>query len=89
MRIKPSLNKNKLKNKKKEAFLQLKKRTCRFCGDKTKTIDYKDIRALEYFIKDRGKIVSARITGNCAKHQRRVAEEIKKARFIALLPYNR
>lgn len=75
--------------KKKNAFLQQRKRFCRFCVDKTKTIDYKDIKALESFVKEGGKMVSSRYSGNCARHQRRVAEEVKKARFLALLPYTR
>jgi small subunit ribosomal protein S18 len=74
--------------KKKPAFA-LKKRFCRFCADKSKVIDYKDVRSLESFIKERGKIISSRFSGNCARHQRRIAEEIKKARFLALLPYSR
>jgi small subunit ribosomal protein S18 len=69
--------------------LSLRKRFCRFCADKNRTIDYKDIKTLESFIKDRGKIVSSRLSGNCARHQRKVAEMIKKARFLSLLPYVR
>ncbi|OGX16337.1 MAG: 30S ribosomal protein S18 [Omnitrophica WOR_2 bacterium RBG_13_41_10] len=65
----------------------VRKRFCRFCVDKTKTIDYKDIKTLESFIKDRGRIVSRRSSGNCAKHQRRIAVAIKRARFLSLLPY--
>jgi small subunit ribosomal protein S18 len=67
----------------------MRKRFCRLCVDKVKTIDYKDAKRLEAFIKERGKILSPRISGNCAKHQRRVAEAIKKARFVSLLPYTR
>jgi len=67
----------------------LRKRFCRFCADKNRTIDYKDLRTLESFIKDRGKIVSSRSSGNCSKHQRLVTEEVKKARFLSLLPYVR
>lgn len=74
--------------KKRDAF-QLRKKVCRFCADKNRTIDYKDAKMLEGFIKDRGKMVPSRVSGNCAKHQRRVAEEIKKARFISLLHYLR
>ncbi len=66
-----------------------RKKFCRFCADKTKVIDYKDTKFLELFMKERGKIVSRRMSGNCAKHQRRVAEEIKKARHLSLLPYVR
>jgi small subunit ribosomal protein S18 len=76
--------------KKKDLRLVPRKRTCRFCADKAKTvIDYKDARRLESFITDRGKIVSSRFSGNCAKHQRIVAEAIRKARFVSLLPYTR
>lgn len=75
--------------KKRDMLLPPRKRFCRFCVDKVKFIDYKDIKRLEAFIKERGKIVSSRFSGNCAKHQRRVAEAIKKARFISLLPYVR
>jgi len=69
--------------------LTLRKRFCRFCADKNRTIDYKDVRTLESFIKERGKIVSSRSSGNCAGHQRRIAEAIKKARFLSLVPYVR
>jgi small subunit ribosomal protein S18 len=69
--------------------MPLKKRFCRFCADKTSVIDYKDAKKLEYFITERGKIVSTRISGNCAKHQRVLRDAIKKARFISLLPYVR
>ena len=75
--------------KKEKKSLLFRKKFCRFCADKNKVIDYKDFKALEMFVKERGKILSSRITGNCAKHQRRIAEEIKKARFLALVPYTR
>ncbi len=75
--------------KKRDVLSSTRRRFCRLCVDKTKTIDYKDIKRLEAFIKERGKIVSPRISGNCAKHQRRIAEAIKKARFMSLLPYTR
>lgn len=64
-----------------------RRRICRFCADKTLTIDYKDAQALRYFITDRGKIVPRRISGNCAKHQRALTRAIKKARSIALMPF--
>lgn len=66
-----------------------RKRFCRLCVDKTKAVDYKDTKRLEAFITERGKMVSSRLSGNCAKHQRIVAEAITKARFISLLPYTR
>lgn len=75
--------------KKKERFLPARKKFCRFCVDKTKTLDYKDIKKLEMFIRERGKIVPSRNSGNCAKHQRRLTEAIKQARFLSLLPYSR
>jgi small subunit ribosomal protein S18 len=74
--------------KKRDSLIQ-KKRFCRFCADKVKFIDYKDVKRLEAFINERGKIASSRISGNCAKHQRRISEAIKKARFISLIPYTR
>jgi len=85
MRIKAK----KIINKKRDVLSSTRRRFCRLCQDKTKAVDYKDIKRLEAFIKERGKIVSPRISGNCAKHQRRVAEAIKKARFMSLVPYTR
>ena len=64
-----------------------RRRVCRFCLDKTLKIDYKDPQAIRYFITERGKIVPRRISGNCAKHQRRVCLAIKRARNIALMPF--
>ncbi len=52
-------------------------------------ISYKNERMLQRYVSDRGKIVARRVTGNCAKHQRRVANAIKVARFLALVPYVR
>lgn len=63
-----------------------RRKGCRFCIDKTK-IDYKDTKSLRYFVSERGKIVPRRISGNCAEHQRKVTEAIKRARNIALLPF--
>ena len=65
------------------------KKRCRFCKNNVKSVDYKDIKLLERYITERGKIASRRLSGNCAKHQRLVARAIKKARFVALLPYIR
>ncbi len=64
-----------------------KSKSCYFCANKDKEIDYKDIRTLQRFVTDRGKIIPRRITGTCAKHQRAVTREIKRARAIALLPF--
>ena len=75
--------------KKRSSHLIQRKRFCRFCADKVKSIDFKDTKRLEAFINERGKIVGSRLSGNCAKHQRCIAEAIKKARFVSLLPYTR
>ncbi|MBA7671891.1 30S ribosomal protein S18 2 [subsurface metagenome] len=64
-----------------------KKRRCRFCKNKIDEIDYKDTSLLKGFINERGKILGARITRLCSSHQRRLAQAIKRAREIALLPY--
>ena len=64
-----------------------RKKFCRFCADKAGPIDYKDTKKLRYYITERGKIVAARMTGNCAKHQRELTRAIKRARNIALLPF--
>ena len=64
-----------------------RRRICRFCIEKTDLIDFKDVKLLQNYIPERGKIIPRRITGNCATHQRMMAEAIKRARNIALLPY--
>lgn len=69
----------------KEKFFR--KKVCRFCLDKVEKINYKDIARLRRFITEKGKILPSRITGNCARHQRAVASAIKRARYVALLPY--
>jgi len=66
-----------------------KKRKCRFCENKEIELDYKNIEVLSRMIAENGKILSRRFSGNCAKHQRQVSREIKKARQVALLPYKR
>jgi small subunit ribosomal protein S18 len=65
-----------------------RRKGCRFCGDKTIKINYKDTDGLKYFVSERGKIVPRRISGNCANHQRKLTEAIKRARNIALLPFS-
>jgi small subunit ribosomal protein S18 len=57
------------------------------CVDKMSLVDYKDFNFLRRFISDRGRIETRRKTGTCAKHQRGLAQAIKRARFLALLPY--
>lgn len=64
-----------------------RRKVCRFCAEKSQLIDYKDLRTLRYFVSERGKIVPRRISGNCAEHQRKLTEAIKRSRNIALLPF--
>lgn len=64
-----------------------RRKVCRFCADKSLTIDYKDVRTLQNFLTERGKIVPRRISGSCAEHQRKLTAAIKRARNIALLPF--
>ncbi|MBD3296087.1 MAG: 30S ribosomal protein S18 [Candidatus Omnitrophica bacterium] len=64
-----------------------KKKPCRLCREKTEKVDFKDIDLLSKYISDRGKILPTRLSGNCAKHQRMIANAIKKARLAALLPF--
>ena len=64
-----------------------KPKFCQFCADNTLTIDYKKVDLLRKYVTEEGKIRPRRQTGACAKHQRIVAEAVKQARFIALLPY--
>ena len=65
-----------------------RRRTCRFTAECVKEIDYKDLETLKAFISETGKIVPARITGTNAFYQRQLATAIKRARFLALLPYS-
>ena len=66
-----------------------RKKPCRLCRDKIKSVDYKDVDFLSRFISEKGRIIPPRITGNCAKHQRLVATQIKRARIAAFLPFVR
>jgi small subunit ribosomal protein S18 len=63
----------------------VKPKVCTFCTDKN-VIDYKNFSLLQRFVSDRGKIVPRRRTGVCARHQRGLAQAIKRARYLALLP---
>jgi small subunit ribosomal protein S18 len=65
-----------------------RRKVCRFCADKALKVDYKDQGQLKYFLTERGKIIPRRISGNCAKHQREVAQAVKRARMLAILPYS-
>ena len=64
-----------------------RKKVCHFCVDRVETIDYKDVARLRKFISERAKILPRRVTGTCAAHQRELTVAIKRARFVALLPY--
>ena len=61
---------------------------CYYCVEKQEKVDYKDVEKLRKYISERGKIVPRRVTVNCAKHQRLLTEAIKRARYMALLPYS-
>jgi small subunit ribosomal protein S18 len=65
----------------------VRRKVCRFCAEKVRDIDFKQIQILRTFTTDTGKILSGRITGNCASHQRQLTRCIKRARNLALLPY--
>ncbi|OEU69648.1 30S ribosomal protein S18 [Maridesulfovibrio frigidus] len=64
-----------------------KRKFCRFCADKALPLDYKRPDILKDFVTERGKIIARRITGTCAKHQRRLTTEIKRSRQMALMLY--
>lgn len=68
-------------------FYQKKKKVCQLCAGRT--IDYKDQIAMSKLINEKGKILPRRVTGACAKHQRLIANQIKRARFMAIIPYEK
>ena len=65
-----------------------RRKFCRFTAEGTKEIDYKDLETLKAYVSETGKIVPSRITGTKAKYQRQLGTAIKRARFLALLPYS-
>jgi len=65
-----------------------RKKVCKFCVEKIDGVNYKDVRLLGQFVAESGKIVPRRLTGVCTPHQRRLADAIKQARNIALLPFS-
>jgi len=67
--------------------LKKRKKVCRFCENKITFIDFKDERLLRRFVTDRGKIVPRRISGNCARHQRKLTTAIKRSRHVAILAF--
>ena len=67
-------------------FYRKKKKVCQLCAGKQ--VNYKDVDTIKKYVdREKHKILPRRVTGTCAKHQRVVAEEVKKARFMALIPY--
>jgi small subunit ribosomal protein S18 len=64
-----------------------RKKVCKFCTEKIDALSYRDVRLLQGFVAERGKIVPRRLTGVCTTHQRRLTKAIKQARNIALLPF--
>jgi small subunit ribosomal protein S18 len=64
-----------------------RRKVCKFCADKIDDINYKDVKLLQPFVPERGKILPRRISGTCAMHQRKLRTAIMRARIIALLPY--
>jgi small subunit ribosomal protein S18 len=65
-----------------------RRKFCKFCVEKIEHIDYKDIKVLRSYLTERGKILPRRMTGTCAKHQRKLTEAIQQARSIALLAFS-
>ena len=82
-------NRNRRPNKKfgRNKKYQFRKKVCFFCKNEDVEIDYKDVGLMKRFITESGKISSRRFTGTCAKHQRKLTAEIKKARQMALIKY--
>ncbi len=84
------IRKNVRKGKEKKNFskpLFKRRKFCRFTAERIDWVDYKDVELLKDFINENGKIIPARITGTKAKYQRQLSVAIKRARFLALLPY--
>ena len=77
--VKKTLNNKKRKNS--------KRRPCMFCLDKMEYIDYKNVEVISKFINTHGKILSSRVTGTCARHERGLSTAIKRARIMALIPF--
>ncbi|MGH2272413.1 30S ribosomal protein S18 [Anaerohalosphaeraceae bacterium U12dextr] len=79
---------NKNSNRKRKMTMTIREQTqCRFCREKKKYIDYKDVETLSKLLTNRGKIFSRKRSGNCAGCQRKVNQAIKRARFMGLLPF--
>ena len=85
MAFKPSNNKKDDRNKNRNLFKRRK--FCRFSAEKIPYVDYKDVEILKDFITENGKVMPARITGTKTRYQRQLSTAIKRARFLALLPF--
>ena len=68
-------------------FLFRRRKYCKFCEEKAKWVDHKDLRTLQSYVPERAKILPRRISGTCSRHQRQLMRAIKRARNIALLPF--
>lgn len=80
--------KSKSKKPKKRKVVRFRERSkCRFCREKITHIDYKDIQTLQKLTTTRGKMLSRKRSGNCAKHQREARRALKRARFLSLMPF--
>ena len=64
-----------------------REKVCRFCRDKIKEIPFDDVKLFKNCLTERGKIIPRRISGNCAKHQRKLSRSVKQARILSLLPF--
>jgi small subunit ribosomal protein S18 len=80
-------NSNRRRDRGKGAAGGGRRKPCNFCKDKIDVVDYKDFAGLRRAMSEKGKIRSARITGNCRRHQRQLARAVKRARELGLLPY--
>lgn len=80
--------KNKKGAKGEKTFRKPRKKVCALCVENQEGLDYKDIEKVKKYVSDKGKILPRRVTGTCAKHQRKVVEAISRARHIALIPYS-
>ncbi|MDO8959705.1 MAG: 30S ribosomal protein S18 [Rhodocyclaceae bacterium] len=87
MAFKPSSKKKDDKTKNKNRNMFKRRKFCRFSAEKIEQVDYKDVDLLRDFISENGKIMPARITGTKTRFQRQLSTAIKRARFLALMPY--
>lgn len=86
-RFKPKM-KPKMKTKKRKKFVRFRDRAkCRFCRENVTHIDYKDTQTLQKLTTTRGKMLSRKRSGNCARHQRAAQRALKRARFLSLMPF--